>query len=77
MNWTTAWLNMMLGHKVRRTCWRKGSYWKIAGGEVIMHTADGADLNFRNTTNMAKFLGVTCCDDWETVCEDVPEDAPD
>ena len=67
MSWASAWVSMMQGHKVRRRCWGKAAYWKIAGNEVMMHSSDGTNLNFREVSDMAKFLGVTCCDDWEVV----------
>ena len=77
MNWASAWVSMLQGFKVRRRCWGKTAYWKIAGGEVLMHGSNGEDLNFREVSNMANFLGVLCCDDWEVVRDEVPEDVPD
>ena len=34
-----------------------------------MHASDGTDLNFREVSNIAKFLGVLCCDDWEVAAD--------
>ena len=69
MNWTTAWLSMMQGHKVKRHNWKK-AYWRINGKELIIHTEQGSDINFREVNDLGMMLNVTCCDDWETVVED-------
>lgn len=77
MSWASAWVSMMQGHKVRRSCWHKGSYWKIAGSKVMLYTESGLGINIREVDNMAKFPGVLCCDDWEVVREEVPEEVPE
>ena len=72
MNWTTAWLTMKQGYKVKRHGWKK-AYWRIAGTEVIIHTEGDAELNFREVTDIGMMLNVTCCEDWEQVLEEPKE----
>lgn len=69
MNWTTAWITMKQGKKVRRHGWKK-AYWYISGTELLIHKENGEELNFRKVKNIGMMLCVTCCDDWETVTED-------
>lgn len=77
MKWASAFISMSLGYKVRQRCWEKGAYWKMEGDEVLIHGSNGEDLNFREVTNMAKFLGVFCRNDWEVVQDEVPGDVPE
>ena len=44
-------------------------YWRIAGGELIIHTAQGNDINFREVSDFGMNLCQMCCDDWEVVEE--------
>lgn len=68
MNWTTAWLTMKQGHKVKRHHW-KNAYWRIGAGELMIHTEQGSDINFREVSDMGMFISLMCCDDWEVVEE--------
>ena len=68
MNWTTAWLTMKQGHKVKRRGW-KDAYWHISGTELLIHMKNGEEVNFRKVTDIGMMLSVTCCDDWEQVME--------
>lgn len=68
MNWTTAWLTMKQGYKVKRPHW-KDAYWRIAGTELIIHTESGNEINFREVKDIGLMLNLTCCDDWEQVAE--------
>ena len=43
MNWTTAWLTMKQGHKVKRRGW-KNAYWHISGTELLIHKENGEDV---------------------------------
>lgn len=63
MNWTTAWLTMKQGHKVKRRGW-KDAYWHISGTELLIHKEDGEEVK-----DIGMMLNVTCCDDWEQVME--------
>lgn len=70
MNWTTAWISMRQGHKVRRKCWKPAAYLEVVDDkEVYIHTPGGQVRNFRDVANMAIYLGITCCDDWEILEE--------
>lgn len=68
MNWTTAWLTMKQGHKVKRRVW-KDAYWHISGTELLIHTENGEEVNFRKVKDIGMMLNVTCCDDLEQVME--------
>lgn len=68
MNWTSAWISMKQGLKVRRHHWK--GYWRIAGGELIIHTVQGNDINFREVSDFGMNLCQMCCDDWEVVEEE-------
>lgn len=68
MNWTTAWLTMKQGHKVKRHHW-KNAYWRIGARELMIHTEQGSDINFREVSDMGMFISLMCCDDWEVVEE--------
>lgn len=68
MNWTSTWISMKQGLKVRRHHWK--GYWRIAGGELIIHTAQGNDINFREVSDFGMNLCQMCCDDWEVVEEE-------
>lgn len=68
MNWTTAWLTMKQGHKVKRRGW-KDAYWHISGTELLIHKENGEEVNFRKVKDIGMMLNVTCCDDWEQVME--------
>lgn len=68
MNWTTAWLTMKQGYKVKRHHW-KNAYWHIAARELMIHTEQGSDINFREVSDMGMFISLMCCDDWELVEE--------
>lgn len=68
MNWTTAWISMKQGYKVKRKHWNK-AYWRISGKELIIHTEQGNDINFREVSDLGMNLCQMCCDDWEVVEE--------
>lgn len=68
MNWTSAWLSMAQGYKVKRHHWKK-AYWRIAARELMIHTEQGSDINFREVSDMGMFISLMCCDDWEVVEE--------
>ena len=55
MNWTTAWLTMKQGHKVKRRGW-KNAYWHISGTELLIHKEDGEEANFRKVKDMGMML---------------------
>lgn len=69
MNWTSAWVSMKQGHKVKRHHWKK-AYWRICGKELMIHTEQESDINFREVNNVGMMLNVMCCDDWEVVEEE-------
>lgn len=74
MNWTSAWISMKEGLKVRRHHWT--GYWHIAGTELMIHTSSGTEINFREVRDFGMNLCQMCCDDWEVVeDENVPEES--
>ena len=64
MTWTTAWISMKQGHKVRRQHWAENSFMEIVGTEVIIHAPDGTSRNLQEVQDLAMYLCITCCDDW-------------
>lgn len=76
MNWMTAWYSMKQGLKVRRHHWKPPAYWEIRGTELLIHTKQGHEINFREVANMGLVVGSLACDDWEVVeDEDVREES--
>lgn len=68
MNWTTAWISMNQGYKVKRRGW-KDAYWYISGTELLIHMKNGEEVNLRKVKDIGMMLNVTCCDDWGQVVE--------
>lgn len=53
---------------MKRRGW-KDAYWHISGTELLIHTENGEEVNFRKVKDIGMMLNATCCDDWEQVME--------
>lgn len=63
MNFASAYISMIRGHRIRRKHW--SGYWEMKDNEVMFHCKDGKAINLRDTDDMSYTLSNIACDDWE------------
>lgn len=63
MNFASALFSLQRGHKIKRKHW--GGYWFLKNKDIILHTYDGNEINFRDVKDLLYTLGNCACDDWE------------
>ena len=64
MNFRTAYIEMLLGRKIKRPCFK--GYWYIDGvtGKLVIHMADGREVT-EGDIGLSVQNSLAC--DWETV----------
>lgn len=65
MNFASALINLMAGHKIARSIWK--GYWVIEDGDVIMYSPKGEHMRLAGTDDIRRVLSACACDDWAVV----------